>query len=158
MTEKEQFDAFMQLSEVRRRRHSSRQELEWKFSISLWALLATSPIYITQRPDDAILVSVLAMVVVVYVIVWVNETRIRNRLDVETEFYYSELAQKVLNPQIEVRRKPKYIAGGPLNRTHWYKFKEDMWSTSGFQIAVTTVLALAAWFLIGKGLIKSNGC
>jgi hypothetical protein len=39
MEDKDQFDALMQLAEFRMARQRARRELEWKMSLSLWALL-----------------------------------------------------------------------------------------------------------------------
>jgi len=156
MIEKERFDALIKLAEFRQARDRSRRELEWKFSVALWALLAASPVYITKRPNDLLLAFVLVLINFIYAFLWANETRIRNRMEVEIAFYYLEQAEKLIDPAINSRKKPKWIQGGPFNRSHWYKFWEDLWST-GLQIVVTVALSLSAWFLIGSEIIKGAG-
>jgi hypothetical protein len=47
--EKEKFDALIELANFRRARWASRNQLEWRISFSLWALLAASIYYIKDE-------------------------------------------------------------------------------------------------------------
>ena len=147
--EKERFGAFTALADFRMKRTLERTQRETRLSFALWAFFAAATVYLHPRPPEWLLVLILVGVFCLHV--WfVMEVRVRNRLDLNTAFYYIEHAEKLLIPSARVpRSRPDDKASVPLKgREVVSLFTNDFW-WSGLEIAITAGLAMSAYWIIG---------
>lgn len=137
MNEKEQFDAYMQLAQFRSERRRVRRQLEWKISVSVWALLVASTYAITTRPPEWVLASVLGGVVVLHGLAWLSHMWSANRRDMEVAFYFMNLAADIVKKDRPKEARP--AVRDWLSPVEWL---------------FTIILAVMAFALVGKHYIR----
>lgn len=147
--EKDKFEAFLSLAEFRRRRCETRQQIELKLSISLWALMAAALIYIPHRPPDVLLISVLTAIFLIHAL-FLGQIWVRNENDQDTAFFYLESAENVLAP-LTIRSKPSQILEySPWEL--WFGFLRAPhlnWMTT-FEMLVTAGMSVVVYMLAGQ--------
>ena len=142
------FDSYMKLAEFMQQRHFNRRSLSWRGTFGIWVFVAAAPLYVTARPPELLLVLILVGVVGLHA-VWINEMRRRGRTDDAYAFFYLESAEASAFPEtgVEVGERPRGKFGV------FQGLAEDIYA--GFlPVIITTFLAMAAWYLIGSGLIS----
>jgi succinate dehydrogenase hydrophobic anchor subunit len=156
MSSKEKFDALMKLSEFRVARWNVRQGIEWKISYGFWALLAASPLYVRNRPNDFWLAAILVTVLVLYIILWIWQIWNRNSADVKKSFEYANAAIGVLQGKTDAMNlivpgtEEKWLeATDILNCGNWKEFFSLRSWAVWFQIATAVTLAIFSFHFIG---------
>jgi hypothetical protein len=96
METKDRANAFIQLADLRLKRWTSRREYEWKFSLSLWALVVASIVALKDKLPPGPLFWAAAAVIVGLHILWVAELRFRNERDSQMHFYFTRQAEQAL--------------------------------------------------------------
>ena len=149
MSEKERFDAFMRLADFRSMRWTVRRQMEWKLTLGLWASLAAAAYYLKVRPPEIILISILFVVVLMHATALIA-VPVRTRQDMNTAFYYVEHAERILSSSSErPRERPRAVDSLPISEWLYDFVKRELWSCA-FQISITILLSVMAYFLIGK--------
>lgn len=95
MTDKDQFDGFMRIAELRTHRATNRQTYEWRVTFGLWAIITASTLYLKDRPIPlwfGVCISV------IYAFFWLRPIYVAHKRDNWTAEYYLEVAISVLNP------------------------------------------------------------
>ena len=143
MDEKDRFDRFMQLADFRLRRWDARRNAEWKISLSLWALLAATALYVPIRLNMVWVSIFLALIWISYTFSWALALLQRNLLDMDTAFHYTENAESILKHDVKPRRKPKQSDYGLKSLWRHWTFVTQFLTTTIFLIA-------AGWLLSTK--------
>jgi len=143
--EKDRFDRFMQLADFRLRRWDARRNAEWKISLSLWALLAATALYV-PIPLDMFWVSVfLVLIWMSYTLFWALALLRRNLLDMDTAFHYTENAESILRHDVKPRPKPKESDYRLRSLWRHWTFVTQFLTTTIFLIAVGWLLSTKPW-------------
>ena len=149
LTPKERIDSFLKLAEFRAMRWNIRHQVEWKATLGLWALMAAAIYSVKVRPPDIVLIPTLIAIVVLHA-TGIAHILARTRYDMDMAFYYIEYAEKLLLPSSpEPRQRPSWTEGLLTVARGKQLLMDDMPAASG-QIIPTIVLALVAYFLLGK--------
>lgn len=120
--QKDKFDAYMKLAELRLGRHKTRADVEWKISLALWALMAAAPFAFEKAPLTitpttlAVIGGALVTIVVGHMLLWTGQIWIRNRDDQDTAFYYIETAETLLRPDYQPKHEVKPAPNHTLTR------------------------------------------
>src|SRR5436853_253950 len=92
---KEKFDAMMSLAAYMQARAITRNQLELRVSLALWALLVAVTYYVQKRPTEIVLILVLLITVLGHTY-FCFAVRIRSRVDIERSFWYVDCARAML--------------------------------------------------------------
>ena len=93
MTDKEQFDGFMRVAELRTLRASNRQSYEWRVTLGLWAVITAATIYLKDRPVPLWLG---ASTIVIYAFFWLRPMNVAHWRDNQAAAFYVETALSIL--------------------------------------------------------------
>ncbi len=143
MNDKDRFDAFIRLADFRTHRWDARRSFESRVSIALWALLAAATAYMKTRPEPALLAVFLVVVVAGHALLFVLPIWVSNKLDIETAFYYAEMAEGLLTPCTHVRNRPM----PPEGLQKWIGAAND-WGVR-FEVIATALLAFGVYVFGG---------
>src|SRR4051812_29320061 len=92
---KEKFDAMMSLASYMQARAITRNQLEMRVSLALWALLIAVTYYVQKRPTEAVLILVLLAAVLGHAY-FCFSVSVRTRVDIERSFWYVDCAKAML--------------------------------------------------------------
>jgi len=144
MSDKERFDALMQLSEFWMKRWQYRRQFEWMITLGLWGVLSASLIYIKVRPPEAVLIQLLIAIVFGYAFLWVRPLQVRLEKDARWYFYYKDLAAHTLDRHIPAPSLPQ-------PSTWWERWIGFAFTYAAiFQILTTAGLAVCVFIFLGK--------
>jgi hypothetical protein len=151
---KEKFDAMMSLAGYMQARAITRNQLELRVSLALWALLIAVTYYVQRRPPEAVLILVLLAAVLGHAY-FCFSVRIRSRVDIERSFWYFDCAKAMLwAPTEPIPPEPLRI-----DRLPWHQklrdLKRDVWS-DGIFLGTTILLASISYFSLGRGFIRAS--
>lgn len=152
---KDRFEALMRMADFLHKRAEFRRHFEWRTSVSLWAVLSAVTYYVQKRPPNLILASTLAISTVAY-IYFCLEVRVRSRADIERAFFFFDAAKRMLASGAAPPPAEPKAAHERSFKERFRDFHKDIWST-GIQILTTIILALLAYFLIGRGFMRAGG-
>ena len=149
MTDKEQFDAFMKLADFRAMRWNTRRQAEWRGTLGLWVLMATATYYLKIRPPETLLILILIFVVLAHAFS-ILRAAARSQQDMDMAFYYTEHAEKSLLSSLPVpRTRPQPIDSLSTKELWVHHIYRNIGTAIGL-VAPTVVLALVAYFLVGR--------
>ncbi len=155
LSQRDRLDGFISLAEFRQGRKRERTTYEWRLTLALWVFIVGATYYVRPRPNEIILVLVLALVFLMHVF-FVLEIRTRDRLDTEMAFFNVRNAEKLLKlAATEPMVRPTYKRSVPAWhwktwwRLHSATFVEDIWWT-GLEIRITAGLAIISFLLMGR--------
>jgi len=100
MTDKDQFDGFMRLAELRTLRATNRQIYEWRVTFGLWAIITAATLYLKDKPIPFWLG---IATLFIYAFFWLRPIYVAHKRDNSTAAYYIEHAISVLRPVIRLR-------------------------------------------------------
>lgn len=139
MTDKERFDAFMKIVELRTLRASNRQIYEWRVTFGLWALISAATIYLKDRPAP---LGLGVLVIFIYAFFWLRAMYVAHFWDNETAKYYIEKATKVLNAEQETE------FSNQETRIGWIRWSFGFLTEWGIQFQLLTTVALLYFFYL----------
>jgi hypothetical protein len=98
MTDKEQFDGFMRVAELRTLRANNRQGYEWRVTFGLWAVITAATIYLKDRPVPLWLG---VSTIFIYAFFWLRPMNVAHWRDNQAAATYLETALSILAPHHE---------------------------------------------------------
>jgi hypothetical protein len=133
----ERVDRYIQLAELERKRLDGRRQDEWKITLAVWAVLVGA---IVTPESSKIPVSLAALVVVAYALLWVWPLWFANENNRMLIDHYSREAEKmVLNQYYVPPPRP-----AKLEEMGWSARLGVLWDPwSWFHIVTTAVIATA---------------
>lgn len=139
MSEKERFDAFIRLADIRLTRWNGRRDTEWRISLVFWGfLVAAAANRVPARLPGLFLAVVLLGLVVAYYFFFVRPIQWRNEDDQHEAFKFARKAEDVLEKQERTEEAAQEVREDQVR---------DPWAAV-FQMATTVVIASYTWWSI----------
>lgn len=155
MSDRERFDAFVKLADLRTVRWNARRQLEWRATLGLWVLMASAAYYLKVRPPEVLLLVILVGIILIHAFSIIRSSA-RSQQDMGMAFYYIEHAEQCLSSSFPApRERPKAIYSMSIG---------ELWTIGGIlgpdldAIILTALLALASYFLIGHATLPNAIC
>lgn len=146
MNEKEQFDGFMRLAELRTLRATNRQSYEWKVTFGLWAVITAATLYLKDRPVPLWLG---LCIIFVYAFFWLRAVYVAHWRNNEAAAFYIERAIAVLSPGKE---DLTVIDKKDVKWMPWFFGFLSEWGCL-FQLLTTTLLVYFFYLMTNSGAL-----
>jgi hypothetical protein len=145
MTDKERFDSFMRVAELRTLRATNRQSYEWRVTLGLWAVITAATIYLKDRPVPLWLG---VSTVFIYAFFWLRAINVAHWRDNQAAAFYIETALSILSPG----RKRTGAAGEEIRWESWLFGFLFEWGCL-FQLLSTIVLIYFFYLMTNPGAL-----
>ena len=146
MNEKEQFDGFMRLAELRTLRATNRQNYEWKVTFGLWAVITAGTLYLKDRPVSLWLGP---CIIFVYAFFWLRAIYVAHLMDNEAASFYIDSAIAVLAPGHKIQ---DVKVGVKLGWIPWLFGFLSEWGCL-FQLLTTALLVYFFYLMTNPGAL-----